>query len=240
MTPLVMIGCPIRNREWILSQYLEHLYNLDYSKENIILCFIVNDSKDKSEEILLKWIKEHEAEYRWIYFSKIDLGQVEDQRTHDVRSKIYTTLSQLRNQLLADALASNCEYFYSIDSDILVPPDSLNKLIECKKDIIAAQIWNDSTKTFPNIMVNTNGVIRHYLSFPRNEVFRCDVTGAVYLISRRVLEAGVKYGYHHQGEDIAFCQEAKSKGFEIWANSSVQPKHIMSREQLPTIKKTES
>ena len=49
----IMIGCPVRDREWILPKYLDSIYALSYPKENICLCFIVNDSTDNTLERLL-------------------------------------------------------------------------------------------------------------------------------------------------------------------------------------------
>jgi glycosyltransferase involved in cell wall biosynthesis len=47
-----MIGCPVRNRAWILPAYLQSLEALDYPRERIIYCFIVNDCEDSTPDIL--------------------------------------------------------------------------------------------------------------------------------------------------------------------------------------------
>jgi len=54
-----------------------------------------------------------------------------------------------------------------------------------------------------------------------------DMTGAAYLIDCRVLDAGVKYGFHHQGEDCFFCAMAQEKGFKIYCDYTIKADHIM-------------
>jgi glycosyltransferase involved in cell wall biosynthesis len=226
----VMIGAPIRNRAWILPQYLKHIYNLNYPKEQIILCFIINDSTDESLSILKQFQCDHSKEYKAIMIIFRTLNQVEDARVAHIRKQIYHSLAKLRNELLDIAKAMNVEYLFSIDSDILVPSDALTKLMNDDKDIVAAQIWNDVSKTFPNILLDDkHGSFRHYLKFPKKSLFRCDVTGAVYLLKKKVFDT--RYGYHNQGEDVAFCIDAKKKGFEIWADSNVYCDHLMSKPQ---------
>lgn len=238
--PTVVVGCPVRDRAWILPYYLEHISKLDYDTRRLIPCFVVNDSSDRTEEILRKWAYENSSRYSKVIIEVFNQGQIPDRRTQEVRNRIYHSLANVRNKFLEIACNNGADYVFSIDSDILVPPNALKDLLKHNKDIIAAQIWNDASKRYPNILIDQNGVIRHYFNFPKNQLFRCDVTGAVYLISRKVVVSGVKYGYHHQGEDIAFCKDAKAKGFEIYADSNIYCEHIMNQERLSAaIKKPE-
>lgn len=223
----VMIGCPIRNRGWIAEKYLACIYNLNYPKTKIHLCFIVNDSTDNTLNILREFKKSKEEEYAGIDIVIKNFNQIPDARITTTRQKIYSSLAELRNILLEKVHGN--DYLFSVDSDILFEPDTLNKLLMHRKDIVSAQIWNDSSNTFPNVMIRKDSSFRHYLEFPRDSIFKCDVTGAIYLISREVINAGVKYKYHHQGEDIAFCLSAQEKGFELWCDPTIKCRHIMHK-----------
>lgn len=57
-----------------------------------------------------------------------------------------------------------------------------------------------------------------------------DMTGAAYLIRKDVLDAGVVYGYHHQGEDCHFSAMAQDKGFSLHCDYNVRADHIMNEE----------
>ena len=63
-------------------------------------------------------------------------------------------------------------------------------------------------------------------------LYRVGGTGALFLIKRKVLEAGVDYTPIPNlrkavfGEDRHFCIRAVCAGFEIWADNHCQPVHL--------------
>jgi glycosyltransferase involved in cell wall biosynthesis len=229
--PSITIGAPVRNRDWILPYYLDHLRKQNYPQDHIRFIFIVNDSMDKSLQILQGFAKKWQYEYESIDIIVKNMRAPEDERTHR-RLQIYRTLAELRNDLLSRV---ETDYLFSIDSDILAPPETLMTLVESNKEIVAGVIRNDyimqPNATYPNIRTNLllkqpNGSFDHYFGYPQNALFEVDVTGAIYLLSRKVCET-VRYGYDPQGEDIYFCMRAKEAGFSIWANSNIFAQHVM-------------
>ena len=54
----IMIALAVRDRAWILPQFLKCLRDLKYDPESIILYFLVNNSIDRTEEILNEFQKE--------------------------------------------------------------------------------------------------------------------------------------------------------------------------------------
>jgi hypothetical protein len=58
------------------------------------------------------------------------------------------------------------------------------------------------------------------------------MSGAVMLIRKDVLDAGVSFSHHQQGEDVAFCEDMKEKGFDVFIDWQIQPHHIMHPGQL--------
>jgi len=235
--PRILIGAPVRNRAWVLPYYLAALERLDYPKELLTFCFILNDSTDNSRELLFEFAKNHST-------TIIERNQCapEDREDRQERDRIYGPLAEVRNLLLSIAANLEIDYLFSVDSDIIVPPDILTRLLAHRKDIVAALIYNDYhfnahenyPNRFPNIMIRREG-LQSYRDYPLNSLFEVDVTGAVYLLSRKVIRK-VRYGYHPQGEDIYFCQEAKERGFSLWCDSSIFCQHIMTRDQLKEFK----
>lgn len=208
--------------------------NLDYPKDRLKFTFLVNDSRDKSINILKKFKADNEQDYIAIDIHEINIGSVVDARNGATRDKIYRSLAEVRNQLISRV--SDTDYFFSVDSDILVGKGSLRLLVESQKDIVAGVVRNDylvnSQAKYPwvrtNLLIkNKDGKLTHYLGYPLNSLFQVDVTGAIYLMTRDVYE-NIRYGYHEQGEDIYFCYEAASRGYEIWANTNVTPEHVMA------------
>lgn len=243
-TPTVTIAAPVRNRAWILNQYLHHIVNIDYPKKLINIHFVLNDSTDKSRDILINFQQKYRLEYNNIYIDTINRFVPEDKRISSIRNQhTYHHLSILRNYILSKV---KTDYLFSVDSDILVSPKSLLKLLFHNKDIISGLIYNGYIKDpvhpyrYTNIMkYESDGVLRHVSNFytktapllKESKVLEIDVTGAMCLIKREVCRLA-KYGWHYQGEDVYFCDTAKKNGFKIHCDISVFAQHIMNSNQL--------
>ncbi|KAF6627034.1 hypothetical protein H6F38_23085 [Paenibacillus sp. EKM208P] len=244
-TSTVTIAAPIRNRAWILPDYLQHIYGIDYPKERIELLFVVNDSNDKSFDILSNFKKENKHVYKNIRIDLYNRNTPEDKRDANVRNNfIYDHLSKLRNYIMSK---TKTDHLMFIDTDILVQPDIINNLLNHNKDIISGLIWNgyivcpEKPYTYPNIMKlrKDDGIYEHIVNYQVKNTQRLsstslipvDLTGAVIMLSRKVYKT-VKYGFHPQGEDAYFCRMAQSKGFELFCDLSVFSHHIMSLEYL--------
>lgn len=226
--PGIMIGCPVRNRAWILPRYLQCLQNLDFPAELISYCFVINDSTDLTADLLSDFASTHEGKVKLIF---ADQG-TKRTRTHYRGNYNFDQLSRLRNSLLDVFLHSNCSYLFSVDSDILVPPDSLNSLLEDRCDIVSALVCNGyilGDAGIFNILNYVDGQWIHLRGFPRDRVFRVDCTGAAYLIKRKVIEEyGVRYSAHYGAEDIGFCRDAANKGLQIFCDGRIECQHIMA------------
>lgn len=206
MVAKVFIGAPVRNRAWVLPRHLEALLNQDGIEKEF--CYVVNDCDDNTQEIL-----EHYGINYVIHNLGKTYGHIRGQ--YSIRN-----LAILRNRLIKEFLQSDCDYLFSVDTDVIIPKGSLKRLIDNDKDIVSMVIRNHPSFMAHNIMVNG----RHLPLIPEG-LIPVDVTGAVYLIKRRVIEAGVRYDYHVQGEDVAFCEKAKKLGFEIYCDTRLKPIH---------------
>src|SRR3972149_412413 len=115
MNKNILIGSPIRNRGWILPEYLTHLEFLDYPKENLAFHFILNDSTDDSKYWLENWKNLNENKYRYVKIEEINFSYPEDlgcfgngrsgsAKISQVRRQYtYKALAELRNKLLDSA-----------------------------------------------------------------------------------------------------------------------------------------
>ncbi len=232
----ILIASPIRNRSWILSEYLYFLSRLDYPKKNLSFHFILNDSLDSSAEILADWKAAHEKEYRYIRISEVNFDYPHDWGEDRVvtaeamlnrKNKTYKSLSVLRNLILDLAwLDMDVDYLFSVDSDILVNPDILNKLLATNKDIVAGLIGNG------NFNYNFMPLAGHRNILPLEKLFEVTTTGAVMLISRKVFENKlIRYSPEKTGEDEGFCMSARTHGFKSYVLQELQ-KHIMKRSEF--------
>lgn len=226
-----MIGCPIRNRAWILPRYLESLQRLEYPGQGVEYCFIINDCCDETPQILEQFAQRETGRVKLIYQN---YGTTHG---HLRGSYNLTHLAALRNRLIQAFLNSECAFLFSVDSDILVPPETLRRLIDDNCDIVSTLVCNGhelGDESIYNVLVRSqNGYYVHLRDFPRDRVFRVDCTGAAYLISRRVLENfAIRYSSKRGAEDIGFCHAAAEKGLKIYCDGRLECTHAMREENV--------
>lgn len=255
MDKKILIACPISNREWVLDYYLNNIYKIEYPKNLISLYFIVNNSSDRSSDILKEFKSKYKSEYNNI---KIDIcnskKNFKDDRSAKTRNEFtYNWLSELRNKITRECVKRDHDYLFSCDSDILVPSNILKKLLSHKKDFVASLIYNGYLYTpkgaeedydpiknaykFPNILrgsaysgykhlVNSNVKNPNLVDY-ENSLTEVDFSGAVFLASKEICGAG-KYCWHQQGEDEPFCRSSKMKGFKLYCDLSCYSQHMMN------------
>lgn len=235
----VQISCPVRDREKYLPYYLDCLYNLDYNKKLITLRFLVNDSTDNSENILLDFKQKHNEEYKDIIIDVWNRGVEADARVLHVRNRIYEHLTALRNKLMR---TNNSDFYLSVDSDIMMERDTLKKLILNDREIVAGLIINGylveprNAKQYPNILIQSEedkNKYNHVGNWRIRERFgerliEVDFTGAIILIKKEVTkDKNIYYDVHPQGEDLFFCKTAQKRGYKVYCDLSCKATHCM-------------
>lgn len=228
MIPKIVIGCPVRNRAWVLPDYLAALDAVDYQSKEYL--FLLNNSTDASGALLQQFMEKQTG----LLQERFD-DQAPGYQRGEYNANQFKHLAIIRNSFVEMFLqTTTCDYLLSIDSDIIVPPDIIVKMLPLVNDktIAAAAISNIKGKSLDgripgNFMININGRIQHPLKYPMRDIMEVDVIGAVYLIPRKALENNLRYAPHPQGEDVAFCLTAKAKGYRLLVNLDVQCEHRM-------------
>ncbi len=223
----VMIGCPVRNRAWILPEYLRCLEAIDYPHEKIRYCFIINDCVDETQGILENFAQSRPAAVRLL----IDNSKIQGYKRGEYS---FQRLAHLRNLLLNEFMHSDCDYLFSVDSDVLVTSNTLIDLINNNCDIVSCLVCNGhelgNTSLYNVLAKNQQGHYIHMRNIPRDRLFRVDCTGAAYLIKKTVIsQHGVRYSHCYGAEDIGFCEDAASQGLEIYCDGRLECTHIMRK-----------
>lgn len=146
-------------------------------------------------------------------------------------------IDQIRN-LIAE-WGKRYDYLFSVDSDIVLPKDTLVKMLSANKDIISGLYIQriPNTHTLEVYMDKDGGVtnIPYELIEGRGlvEIAACGM-GCCLIKGRIFQEMEYPHFYYKSAinhkdtvsEDIYFCVKARNMGFTVWADASIKCEHI--------------
>lgn len=132
-----------------------------------------------------------------------------------------------RCKIAKKALAHGADYLLMIDADTW-PQHNLLDLVEYDLDVVSfpCPIWRPGVQESPIVMNITPLDGSRIVDLRGDEPFEIKRGGfSAVMIARRVLEemwSSFAYEFDGEGrnvkdEDIAFCDEARRRGFKIWA-----------------------
>jgi len=233
--PKILITSLIHNRDWVLPEFVKCLDNINYPKDKIQYCFIVNNNTDKSVDMLKEWnSKCNIIEYN---FANTSTGE------HKWDGNLIYHMAVMRNKTLSVAKGLEVDYMVNIDSDILFPPNTIKHLINCDKRIISPVFfagWN-SEKKLPQVWDRGGyDLSENTLNILKNKkcILKVGGLGAFTCIHKSVWEKGVHYGRVYNlpsdmfGEDRDFCVRAVVNNFLLFSSNYYNLIHIDNKEML--------
>ncbi len=217
----VLIAAPLRQEPKIFREYQKGLDSLripDGVKADRF--FVVNDCDEVIPEI-------RGAEY--IVNNSEDVTVYHD---HLWTGELVSKMSVMRNQTIRRALEGGYDYLLSVDTDLVLEEHTLEVLLAAEKDCVAELFW---TNGWSNAWMYDQAA-GYNPEWEQPGLYRVGGTGALFLIKRKVMEAGVDYTPIPNlkravfGEDRHFCIRAAVHGFEIWADSHCSPVHLYTEK----------
>ena len=176
--------------------------------------------------------------------SVIREGRLHDAYIKGQESEPY--VDQARNFLVDYFLqATDCEWFLSVDTDVILPERVITRLMTRNQKLIGALIYVNAKPPFPQMYQKIAdfgvGGFGSYLvdtDWEPGDLVKTDATGAgCMLIHRDVFEAvpvskPFRWFQHEQrgedlfGEDVVFCERAKRVGYQLYIDTAVRAWHI--------------
>ncbi len=136
-------------------------------------------------------------------------------------SLVYTA----REEAVKAFLQGEYDSLLFVDSDMVVPPDLLTRLIDANRDIVSALAFRRTPGYEPCIFKKcTTRDAKFYLDYPKGLIEIEGVGMACTLIKRRVFEAVPEpWFFPHKilGEDLSFCIRARKAGFKIFCDTEL-------------------
>jgi glycosyltransferase involved in cell wall biosynthesis len=236
----IAITAPVRNRAWILPDYLDALEEAAQGFD-AVYCFIDDGSTDGSGEIIAAWLETHPGSLVQI---APDGERNTSSRDAKHRQACYRRLAGLRNDLITEALDADADWQVSVDTDILVAPWCIRRLIGHERPYCAALIDNTMTisaematarewgRSWYNAMTNVDGCWSPMRQPIRNRLLLADLTGAVYVASRATLLSGARFAAHPVGEDAGYALALKAAGIPMVIDTGCHSIHILKASDI--------
>jgi hypothetical protein len=142
-------------------------------------------------------------------------------------------VDQIRN--LSAEWAKSYDYMLSVDSDIILPKDTLTKMLAADKDIITGLYIQriPNTHTVEVYMVTPNGGMTNIPYELLKDKGVVEVAGCGFgacLVKGEVFRK-MEYPYFYYqsalnhretvSEDVYFCKKARDIGFKVWADTTI-------------------
>jgi len=232
----LIIGCPIYKRDWILPLWIRCILKQSLDISNIGFVFETSPDDIATVKALHAWKKIDPRIPLFIINERKDINHYEHKNNGRqwTLSKYHNMIS-LRNSLLRTVRGYQPDYYFSLDSDVLVQnPNTLELLIAHVKagaDAVSPLMYMTPVGVqFPSVMSwkNEVGAIAYREnSYPLGSFFRSDIIMAAKMMSKDVYNQ-VDYVFHQQGEDLGWSANATQNGFSLFCASYIYAPHIMS------------
>jgi FkbM family methyltransferase len=150
------------------------------------------------------------------------------------------SISQIRN-LIAD-WAKRYDYLFSVDSDIVLPKDTLVKMLDADKDIISGlYIQRKPGEQILEVYMSTHGggcTNIPYSRLEKHSVVEIEACGMGCALIKSDVFRKVPYPHFYYkealtmaetvSEDVYFCRKAKQHGYTVWADATIKCDHVGS------------
>lgn len=225
----VLISAPLRQDVDIFLEYQESLDNLIVPDGvEVERYFVVNDCPE-----VIPFIRGE--------FSILNSGDeyVKTSDDHLWTMNNLSKMSTLRNRIIDKA--KEYDYLFSVDTDLILHPETLRTLLNADKDIVSEIFF---TADWCNAWdYDQYSPIRP--EWRTEGLYQVGMTGACTLIKRKVLQAGVDYSpipniRYLRGEDRFFCVRAACHGFELWVDTNFPARHLYTREDYDDYRRSKN
>lgn len=241
----LVIGCPIYKRDWILPYWIRAIKSQSLNFKDVGFVFEVSPDDVETISLLEQW-KDLDNSISFLEIrERNDIAHFshQDNGRQWTLSK-YENMVSLRNSLLDRVREISPDYYFSLDSDIIISnPNTVRLLtahIQDGADAVSPLMYMTPIgDSFPSVMSwRSDSPNRAYRddSYPIGSYFKADVIMAAKVMSKKVYE-NVDYSVHRQGEDIAWSLGCRDMGYSLYSASYLYAVHVMSKVALDDILK---
>lgn len=223
-TKTILLAILARNKAHILPHFLKCIDALEYDKKLITVYVDTNNNCDLTEYILDLWISARQKDYKHVEINKHEIKEIESETTnpHTWTTKRFKNLGEIRNKSLQKAIEHKCDYYFVVDCDNLITPETLRTLVNEDKPYIAPMLTEvpDEKDYYSNYFcdVDERGYYKHsddyYDILYRRKIgtFEVPVAHCTYLIKTEYLSKLSYVDETNRYEFVIFSDSARKNG----------------------------
>lgn len=159
---------------------------------------------------------------------------------HDVRFDFMRgyDCAVARNNICKIALAEQYDYVLMVDSDTIIPPDTLELMLDPPVDVVLGVCPRKNTKEGKTAMIKLGDISYHdsyyYSELPENRIqikgggFACALikTTALTLMDYPWFQYVTNQDYSTLSEDFYFASQCNMYGIDVWMDPRVRCGHL--------------
>lgn len=229
--PYISIIIPTKDNEKDLLDCLKSIASLDYSPDKIEVIVWDNNSQQECKKKIKKYL-----------FDKGNLSIYRrDFIENDENFGVYTS----RDELL-QRVSKNSQFILSIDDDVILPTDSLSKLLTSSQESNQIGMVGPRIVYDDNPMDTAHGAgfisrwLGRYTARDARTAVECDyVIGCCMLIDKRVIAkiGGFDRDYYTSHGEVDFCLKAKKEGFKVLYDPNIIVRHRVDKGGTRTLER---
>jgi len=222
--PTVLIAILARNKAHFLPTFLQCINNLEYDKKSISIYINTNNNEDDTVEILEEWMNKHRSQYRNIEMEQHEIKDLDNTLPHEWTVPRFKILGAIRNKSLAKTKEHHCDYYFVVDCDNFIKPNTLKILVQKAKPIIAPMLRSIPRKhsTYSNFFcdITETGYYQphedYYPILHRKKIgtFQAPVVHCTYLIDSKYVDQLSYLDGTDDYEFVIFSRIARQKQIE--------------------------
>lgn len=227
----ILVGCPIQKREWIFSDWHWAVMTSCHAAGlNPGFIFVIDPNEEPLNTIIHNLAK--------INNNRLWIVPVEEKAREDIRDwneQRYKRMVELRNLLLKHVRTISPPLFLSLDSDIILHPDTVTSMMANLTEEYAA-IGGKAYMTHIGQYHPSYGRLSNHGNLQRPDsqgVFKVDVIMAIKLMKPEAYN--IDYKFDSMGEDIGFSKNCKEAGLRLCWDGTIANKHVMRKEDIDRI-----
>lgn len=221
----ILIGCPVKERDWILPLWTEYVKAAS-ATYNVEFLFVAEEEDQPTFDMLNALGK------------VIQTKETRPYTRNWANKNRLKTMVEVRNLLLSEVRNIGPDYFLSLDSDILLHPDTIDNLIETISvadniGVVGGLTYLDQRDHRITNIANINPRTRALQRVKSPGIHEVDVVMAIKMMSPESYK--VDYQYDLRGEDIGWCNAVRESGVKIFCDGRVASKHVMMPKYIDKI-----